>query len=187
MRDDIEINELLKTHLCTLKKASKDNNRNEYMTESKIKVVDFDKIPKEYCKRMKIQNLPCSNDALYISKDNVWYFIEFKNGSVDAAEIYRKFYDSILILVEMGVIPDLQFAREHIVFILVYNSKIYPKNQNSQGREQTFNFIRNRAEVEQKLFKVYKFENYLCQEAHTYSKEIFHKKFTEQMEEEELA
>ena len=149
MRDDIEINELLKMHLCTLRKASKDNNRDEYMTESKIKVVNFDKMPKEYCKRMKVKNLPCSNDALYVSKDNVWYFIEFKNGSVDTAEIYRKFYDSILILLEMGVIPDLQFAREHIIFILVYNSKKYPTNKISLGREQTYKFIRKRAEEEQ--------------------------------------
>ena len=37
--------EILKKHICTLKKASKDITNGKYMSESDIKVINFDKIP----------------------------------------------------------------------------------------------------------------------------------------------
>lgn len=45
-----ELPEILKKNICTLKKSSFDQSGNEYMCESSIKVVDFDKIPNEYCR-----------------------------------------------------------------------------------------------------------------------------------------
>lgn len=86
MKEDI-INNLpyiLKDNIDTLKNTSKDfSNKNniEYMTESKIKVINFDEVVKEYRKKYSIKDLPKSNDALYISNEN-YYFIEFKNGKL---------------------------------------------------------------------------------------------------------
>lgn len=187
MHKNVKLHEILDKHTCTLKKASKENNQNDYMTQSKIKVVNFDKLPSEYCKRMKVPDLPCSNDALYITQDDTWYMIEFKNGTIEKLQICQKFYDSVIMLLELGIIPDIQFVREHFVYILVYNSEKYPKEQESGSREQIYNHVRRRAKKEKEIFDVGKFENYLCKEAHTYTKEIFQEKFTEPMEAEELA
>lgn len=57
-------------------------------------------IPGEYSKSVGLKGKPMSNDALYASADGQWYFIEFKNGSVDKSDIFRKIYDSIIMLVE---------------------------------------------------------------------------------------
>lgn len=44
--EDIEkLPEILKDYICTLKRASLDTTNKQYMCESTIKVVNFDKIP----------------------------------------------------------------------------------------------------------------------------------------------
>ena len=53
--------------------------------------------------------MPCSNDALYVQDKNHWFFFEFKNGKIDATQLYRKIYDSIIMLLEMNVIQDIKF------------------------------------------------------------------------------
>lgn len=82
--------DILKKHVCTLKKASLDDSRSSNMCESTVKVIDFDKIPNEYSRGKGFPGVPNSNDALYIGVEGKWYFIEFKNGSIDKANIYRK-------------------------------------------------------------------------------------------------
>ena len=42
--------EVLKKHICTLKRASTDTTHSDAMCESNIKVVNFDKIPNEYAR-----------------------------------------------------------------------------------------------------------------------------------------
>lgn len=122
--EDIEkLPEILKDYICTLKRASLDTTNKQYMCESTIKVVNFDKIPNAYAKGRGWKSVPNSNDALYISFENRWYFIEFKNGSIDKADLYRKIYDSVIMLLEMNIIPDIEFVRKNIEFILVYNSE----------------------------------------------------------------
>ncbi|OEJ14040.1 hypothetical protein BFL38_04715 [Brachyspira hampsonii] len=76
--------DILKNNIDTLKNTSKDfSNKNniQYMTESKINVINFDKVVIEYKNKYCIENLTKSNDALYISNEN-YYFIEFKNGKL---------------------------------------------------------------------------------------------------------
>ncbi|WP_137695836.1 hypothetical protein [Ruminiclostridium herbifermentans] len=176
------LREALIKHECTLKKASFDKCSVSYMCESKLKVINFDKIPKEYSKEKHLPCLPASNDALYISKDGSWYFIEFKNGSIDRADLFRKIYDSIIMLLELGIIPDFDFARKNISYILVYNSDKYPKIQKSESREENFSYFMRLAKTEEKLFEVEKLEKYLLKETHTYSKELFNTKFIIPME-----
>ena len=60
------------------------------MCESEMKVINFDKIPKAYNRGKGWSILPKSNDALYIDVKGQWYFIEFKNGSINSGEIYKK-------------------------------------------------------------------------------------------------
>ena len=109
--------EVLKKYICTLKKASMDTTNKEPMCESSIKVVDFDKIPNEFARGKGWRGVPKSNDALYIDIKGIWHFIEFKNGNVYKDEVVRKIYDSIIMLVEWGIIPDYEFVRKNINYI----------------------------------------------------------------------
>ncbi len=179
------LHELLNKHECTLKKASFDRSKANYMCESQLKVINFDNIPNEYCREKHLPCLPKSNDALYITEDGSWHFIEFKNGSIDKADLYRKIYDSIIMLLELGIIPNLDFARENISYILVYNSDKYPKIPKSESREENYSYIMRIANTEERLFEIEKFEKYLFKETHTYSKELFNTKFIVPMESNE--
>lgn len=178
--------EILQKYTCTLKKASLDETNKEYMCESNMKVVHFDKIPNEYARGKGWIGVPSSNDALYISAQGKWYFIEFKNGEVKKEQIYRKLYDSLIMLMEWGIIPNFDFIRENINYILVYNSKKYEKIPESPAREQNYAYIRGLAGQEKKLFEVDKFEKYLFNETHTYTKKLFENYFVVPMEQEEL-
>lgn len=179
--------DILKSHTCTMERASLDKSRSVTMSDSKIKVVNFDKIPKEYSKGRSWSNMPSSNDALYITVDGKWYFIEFKNGSVEKASIYRKLYDSIIMMIDMGIMPDFQFARESVHYILIYNAEKYSKIEKSESRNENYSYIMNLAKTEEKLFDVDKLEDYLIKEAHTYTKELFKTYFTDPMENQEEA
>lgn len=177
--------EMLVKHICTLRKTSKDDTVQEYMSGSRIKVVHYDKISHEYCKIKKIPMKPCSCDALYITPQNDWYFIEFKNGNVQKDNVIRKIYDSIWMLLEMNIIQDFKFPREHICYILVYRSDKYGKAEKSADREKNYDYLFRLAKQEKKLFELYKLENYLVKEAHTYTKEQFEENFIKLVEEQE--
>lgn len=180
-----DLPELLRTHICTLKKASLDDSNNINMCQSSIKVIHFDKIPSEYSRGKTWKYMPKSNDALYIGSDGFWYFIEFKNGGVDKSDVYRKLYDSLIMLVELEIIPDFDFARKFIKYILVYNSEKYPNIQKSDSRDAAFSYLLRLAQSEVKLFDLKNFEGYLINEVHTYSKELFHERFIVRMERQE--
>ena len=95
--------EILKQHICTVKKASLDDSNKNNMSESQLKVINFDKIPSEYARGKGWLGVPKSNDALYIEETGGWNFIEFKNGSIKYEDIYRKLYDSIIMMMEEKV------------------------------------------------------------------------------------
>lgn len=179
--------EILKDHTCSLRKASHDKSNEKHMCESKMRIINFDKIPREYAKVKQLDVLPNSNDALYISRTGKWYFIEFKNGRVDKINIFRKIYDSLIMLVELEVISDFKFSRDHIEYILVYNEDKNARVQEAPDREANYAFIRERAQQEKKLFGVDKLERYLFFDTHTYTTEVFEQKFVIPREQEEAA
>ena len=174
--------DVLKDNICEIKKTSSYDNGKGNMTESHIKVVNFDNVPKEYTRGKGWKCVPKSNDALYVTEDGQWYFIEFKNGSIDCADVYRKIYDSIIVLIELNILPGFEFLRQNGCYILVYNSGKYGKIPSSEGRDANYAYILERAEMEQKLFGVEKFEEYLFKETHTYTKKLFEECFIKPME-----
>lgn len=186
MTEDIISNlpEVLKKSISTLKRTSKDDTNSIYMSESSIRVVNFDKIPPIYAKGKGWTSIPKSNDALYINNEK-WYFIEFKNGNINKSDLYRKIYDSLIMLIELGIIAGLNDSRDKINYILVYNSAKYPVAQKSESRDKNYAYIYERAGQEERLFDIEDFEGYLFQETHTYTKEMFQEKFVAVMEEAE--
>lgn len=177
-----KLSPILSKHKCTLREASKDDTRALSMCESALEVIHFDKIPKEYCRTLNCSGIPKSNDALYISREDNWYFIEFKNGAVEKADVYRKIYDSIIMLIELKIIPDFQFVREHIRYILVYNPKKY---SDMPGRDTIHSYVYERAESERELFEIQKFKAFLLKETHTYTPGLFRDNFVLPMERQE--
>lgn len=175
----------LKPHICTLRKASMDTTNRSPMCESQMKVVNFDKIPNEYARGKGWNGVPKSNDALYIDVQGQWYFIEFKNGTVKKEDIYRKLYDSLIMLMEWGIITDFDFIRENVNYILVYNEGKYEKIKPSPARDKNYGYFLNLAKQEEKLFDIDQFEKYLFKETHTYTEKLFEENFVRPKEREE--
>ena len=180
-----ELPDILKQHICSMKKVSLDGTNNINMCDSQIKVINFDKVPNEYSRGKGWPNVPASNDALYINDDKKWYFIEFKNGKVNKADIFRKLYDSLIMLIELGIIPGFQFVRENVIYILVNNSEKVPKIQQTESLNMTYSYFYHLAQTEERLFELEKLERYLFKETHTYTKELFDNNFIRNMEERE--
>lgn len=111
--------EKLKPHICTLKRASMDTTKNIPMCESGIEVVNFDKIPNE-----------------------------FARGRGWRHEIYRKLYDSLIMLLEWGIFPSFDFIRNHVNYILVYNGEKTERIQPSVNRDATYEYITQLAKQE---------------------------------------
>lgn len=176
---------MLKKHICELRETSWDSAKEEFMCTSQIEVIDFDQLPVDYVNGREWSNTPKSNDALYIDAQRKWHFIEFKNGRVQKDDIYRKLYDSLIMLMECGIIEDFAFVRENIDYILVYNADKYGKDQEAPARDQTYSYFMGLAEQEERLFDIDKFETYLFRKTHTYTKAQFEEKFVRPMEKEE--
>lgn len=187
MKDEVlaELPDILKEHTCTMKKASTDSAKNENMTECMIKVIDFDKIPNEYSRGKGWSSVPTSNDALYRDIEGKWTFIEFKNGTLKTADIYRKIYDSLIMLIDIGIVKDFQYIRDNFNYILVYNDEKNKKIQKSESRDLIYCNIMERAKQEEKILDIGKLEGYLFKETHTFTKKQFNDRFIQLMEEQE--
>lgn len=178
--------ELLKNHTCTLKKASLDSTGQKPMCESNLEVIHFDKIPNEYARGKGWRAVPKSNDALYVAADGKWFFIEFKNGkSIKIQDIYKKLYDSIIMLVDSNII-NFQFIREKGVYILVYNAEKHPAVQESGSRDCFGAYVTELAKEEGQLFGIENLEGYLFRETHTYTEAQFERNFIKPIERMEV-
>lgn len=124
---------ILLANTGTLKEASYDSEHGEYMTMLETpEVVLFDDASDSYAAHCGISS-KCSVDALHNPCADALFLIEFKNGAITKAEryaIYRKIYDSLLILSDITGLK-LSDYRLHADFILVFNRG---KNQDADAR-----------------------------------------------------
>jgi len=113
----------------TLKNTSMDKNKqsvDNYMTMCETKVVNFDTFKNKFIKNMKLTTIPKSCDALYMTKYNELFMIEFKNGIIEVLKNYEikvKIYESLLILCEK-LSQTIEYMRKNLSFILVYNENV---------------------------------------------------------------
>ena len=135
---------------------------------------------------MFLSSTPCSNDALYIGKDNKIFFVEFKNGALEKNKkmifnVYNKIYDSLLIFNDI-VHQNISFCRENLYFILVYNES---KNsyeecetkQEDSPKAMISKFIHNKAKKKFVRFGLDKFEKIYFKEVFTYTESEFENLF----------
>lgn len=116
----------------TLKQTSYDDAKNEYMTESKYPVIDFDAVKEAYLlnKGAKIEELK-SADALVNCAQKI-VFIEFKNGSMknEKKGVKEKMKDSMFILVDL-LDSTIEYVRSNVAFVVVYNKEKNPRSSPS--------------------------------------------------------
>lgn len=192
MREPLNNMPLFEEHLSTLKKTSKDKGRNEYMTESDLEVVDFDKVKEAYIRGMALSEEPCSSDALYADKTGDIYFVEFKNGFVDKRtgfNICNKIYDSLLIFNDI-MNTTATFCRKKVNFILVYNAERNSSDASgkvavtkdmveeaSPSRAEIAKYFSRKAKKHFVRFGLEKFKNLYFRDVFTYTESEFEKEF----------
>lgn len=87
-----------------------------------LPAVDFDAV-KNILYLNTTGNMPCSVDAATWERDGV-YLVEFKCGGADRAQLIRKIYDSIMLLIEYDSYSFVK-ARNEIYYIVV-SAKLQP-------------------------------------------------------------
>lgn len=183
---------IFKDNMTSFKETShdKDSKVPGYMTNSEIRVINFDKVKDCYIKEMFLSNTPCSNDALYIGKDNKLFFVEFKNGALGKNKkmifnVYNKIYDSLLIFNDI-VHQNISFCRENLYFILVYNESknLYEEcgaKHEDSPKAMISKFIHNKAKKKFVRFGLEKFEKIYFKEVFTYTESEFENVFLTQI------
>lgn len=158
----------------------------------KEKVINFDKVKETYTKNNNFELK--SNDALYISKNNIHYFIEFKIGELlkknddknnndinikydVKKELQLKIYDSIFTLSDIEdsngdkYIKDIvDFSKNNIEYIFVYYSK-------NNGELKINSHLLKKANINLDRFGLKKFKKFLLKEVYIYDEEEFEREF----------
>ena len=185
----------------TLKQTSKDDNNEEYMTESTIRVINFDSVGGDkYSKNNKLNIQLKTNDVLFLHNDKKYTFIEFKNGKLldktnkidikKLKDIELKILNSLFVLGDIEE-KSLSSLKEITDYILVYNEeKNTPNERNSIS--EIGNYFINQGDISSEktktereeiiCFGLEKFKGYCFKNVHTYSKEEFEEKFVKKYE-----
>ena len=186
----------------TLKQTSKDDNNEEYMTESTIKVINFDSVGGDkYSKNNRLNIQLKTNDVLFLHNNKKYTFIEFKNGKLldktnkidikKLKDIELKILNSLFVLGDIEE-KSLSSLKEITDYILVYNEEKNTPNERNSISEIGNYFInqgnisseKTKTEREEIIcFGLEKFKGYCFKNIHTYSKEEFEEKFVKKYEE----
>ena len=186
----------------TLKQTSKDDNNEEYMTESQIKVINFDSVGGDkYTRNNNLSIQLKTNDVLFLRSDRRYTFIEFKNGKLldksNRIDIKKLKDIELKILNSMFVLGDIEkkslnTLKEITNYILVYNEEKNSPNEKNSISEIGNYFVNQGSSLsvgentfdkdEIICFGLEKFKNYCFKNVHTYSKEEFEEKFVRKYE-----
>lgn len=196
-------------HPTTMKAASYDDDNKEYLTDScpgdidyaSIRVINFDKVRGEYWSLLKqadknsgspqiTNETPLSNDALFLTAQDILVFVEFKNGKLgfiskrtnkfiddwDAKfDLHAKVYDSVAILTDI-IEKTVSYTREYVEYVLVYNE------EKNSYKEKISSYFEDKATVPKVRFGLERFKGYLLKDVHTYTPsqfEAYMKKYTQ--------
>ena len=185
--------EILQNNTTTMKRASFDDANREYMTECNERVINFDKVVKNYCRNIHVSSVD-SNDALVARIDgDVLTFIEFKNGYINKdtqKKLLKKIYDSILIFSDI-VGENISSIRQFLNYILVYNEE---KNDNnpktnyceSQSRDEIDKILLGYGREKHIKYGLEFLKGYCFKEVDTYAKDEFEELFVKAREKQLL-
>ena len=121
-RDNIKtLKELSTPKINEQEKYGKQSVLTGYINSEEKEGIDFDTIRCKWCPGQEGINVPCSVDALVLTKNGI-FFIEFKSGeSIERANLYRKIYDSVILLHEYDNQDNQDFKtmRQSFTYIVV--------------------------------------------------------------------
>jgi hypothetical protein len=112
------------------------------MTTNQFTVVNFDAFKENIVRKFGLSKSPKSCDALCCINGQ-FFLIEFKNGKMDKNKVYEirgKIFESLLLLTEeLGV--TINYTRNNLTFILVYNDSVRHSINSSLSRKAKINDI----------------------------------------------
>ncbi len=155
----------------------RDDEVKEPMTESNVRVVNFDKVKRIYMNEHGMsEDRANSVDALFqvktaSSEDAGIYMIEFKNGEVKPRIIERKVRDSVLIFQSITR-TQLEHTRQNVHFVLVYNAEINCE----RFREKKAMHLANLGNIDFERFGLAHLRGFCFKEVKAYDQEMFEKK-----------
>ena len=175
-------NRFFRACMSSIKDTSLDNG--QYMTNSEIEVINFDKVKDLYVKDLGLKHVPCSIDAFCCHANT---FIEFKNGNIkdksECFKIRKKIVDSLLIFTDILNI-GISYTRSDIDFILVYNKAKNNVNNTEcdgiQESESLDSIVKKISELGKEdiiKFGLGDFKKYCFKNVYTYTQEEFEQKF----------
>lgn len=169
--------DIFNNNMSTLRKTSEDDNGVivSYMTDSMIKVIDFDSVKNQYIKETGVSYVPHSVDAIYISKDLDISFIEFKNGKISKKinyDVFYKIYDSLLLFNDITG-TTVSYCRKNVNFILVYNENKNSNEQQESSKIQIAKYYSKKAKRNFVRFGLEQFEGLYFKNVFTYTESEF--------------
>ncbi len=158
----------------TLKNTSLDTSKSPAfpMTKNENKVINFDKVVKDYVSSLNLKVTPKSNDALFKSKNGNIVFIEFKNGKLSDREKFElkgKIFESVIILTELSD-KTTAFFREHMEYVLVFNEEACPQEKISSA-------VYKNSSKQMIKFGLEYFKGYLFKEVQTITQKRFNQDY----------
>lgn len=176
MTINIMDNEIFARNIDTFKEVSKDNStgHDEYMTDSDIRVVNFDKVKAQYANGLADPNdYPASVDAVAVL-NNKFFLIEFKNGIIgNDKSLRKKIPESILILCDI-IKCNISDTRKDWELILVYNEKKnIDKSNNKISSDEIKKQLFEKTTAHYIRFGLERYKNIYFKDVYTYTEKEF--------------
>ena len=114
--------------------VSVDDDNQKVVVDVELPVIKFDAVSDYHrsCKGYKQKYK--SNDALFVDDDNKLYFIEFKSGHPDSADLRVKSSESLLVAMDMGLIENLQDSQKNVEYFLVTSDNALERLHSLAGK-----------------------------------------------------
>ncbi len=176
--------------IVSFEKASKD--KKEHLSNSLRNVINFDKVSECHNKLHRYAERLASNDALYVTEQGDYYFIEFKNGALTVSrnDLHRdiskeenlksKVYCSLAIALDLKLADNFDAFKDKFRYILVYNKNRLGSSSYVEIEDDLQILSKNNLQL-----PIVKEFEWIFKEALSYTKEEFESKFIQRIVEPE--
>ncbi|MFR6454054.1 MAG: hypothetical protein ACLUOG_03405 [Peptoniphilus lacrimalis] len=168
-------------NLDTVKNISYDSGNNEFMVNCREQIINFDKVTNSYLESINHGIDSISSCDGLVFTDDLWIFIEFKNGKISNTgkhyKVKKKVPHSLNIFCDiLGI--NISTTREKMIFILVYNkdkNKISDSEcqNNSNSKDFIIGHVFDKAKEEFVRFDLLKYKGVYFKEVHTFNVDEF--------------
>ena len=168
-------------NLDTVKNISYDSGNTEFMVNCREQIINFDKVTNSYLESINHGIDSISSCDGLVFTDDLWIFIEFKNGKISNTgkhyKVKKKVPHSLNIFCDiLGI--NISTTREKMIFILVYNkdkNKISDSEcqNNSNSKDFIIGHVFDKANKDPIGFGLHKYKGVYFKEVHTFNVDEF--------------